>query len=244
MLLASPDYCVVGWFYRLTLGPAPSSLRFLLAAFILFDPGDEKMLTLRRPVAFIRSQPGLFRIRVAADPEPDFGEYYAVQSLWGGGATIMTDFSRFMVRDDLLNVRCHTRPAATPDAGPIYHDSFWKVCEDTDGYPRAWLAHQAIPARFRSCEADSMPMDVNTTGTALLVVSELFYRAATVNGEPAEIHKRGGALRALFSGAGTAPTGRPAESSASAHTSGGTVDPACPPPTTQVRFRRTPANED
>jgi hypothetical protein len=28
-----------GWFYRLTLGPAPSSLRFMLMAFILFDLG-------------------------------------------------------------------------------------------------------------------------------------------------------------------------------------------------------------
>jgi hypothetical protein len=247
-----------GWFYRLTLGPAPSSFRFLLVAFILFDLGAfywheaswseaaklgdkyQQMLTLRQPVAFIKAQPGLFRIRVAADPEPNVGDYYAVQSLWGGGATIMTDYSRFMVREDLLNVRYRIRPAATPDPGAIYHDSFWKVYEDKAGYPRAWLTHQAIvepshdavftrigkagsdfhdvaivesplprnldpnatgdSIRFRSYEADSMSMDVNTAGTALLVVSEVFYPGwkATVNGQPAEIHKTDGALRGIL----------------------------------------------
>lgn len=246
-----------GWFYRLTLGHAPPSFRFVLVAFILFDLGAfywnptswnemaasgdkyQQMLTLRQPVAFIKSQPGLFRIRVAADPEPNVGDIYAVQSLWGGGATIMTDFSRLMVREDLLNVRYHIRPVSTPAPDAIYHDKFWKVYEDKGGYPRAWLTHQAIvepsndavftrmgkpgsdfhnvaivesplprnldsnasgdSVRFRSYEADSMSMDVNSAGTALLVVSEVFYPGwkATVNGQPAEIHKTDGALRGI-----------------------------------------------
>ncbi len=58
--------------------------------------------------------------------------------------------------------------------------------------------------RFRSYEADSMSMDVNTAGSALLVVSELFYPGwkATVNGQPAEIHKTDGALRGIMVPAG------------------------------------------
>ena len=42
-------------------------------------------------------------------------------------------------------------------------------------------------------------MDVNTAGTALLVVSEVFYPGwkATVNGQPAEIRKTDGALRGI-----------------------------------------------
>jgi hypothetical protein len=245
------------WFYRLTVGPAPPSFRFVLVAFVLLDLGSfywnetswnqmapsgdkyQQMLTLRQPVAFIKSQPGLFRIRVTADPEPNVGDIYAVQSLWGGGATINTDFSRLVVREDLLNVRYHIKPASTPDAGEIYHDPLWKVYEDKGGYPRAWLVHRTIlepshndvftrlakpgsdfhnvaivespldrnldpntagdSVRFRSYEADSMSMDVNTAGTALLVVSEVFYPGwkATVNRQPAEIHKTDGALRGI-----------------------------------------------
>jgi hypothetical protein len=252
-----------GWFHRLTLGHALPSFRFLLVAFILFDLGAfywnetswnqtaasgdkyQQMLTLRQPVAFIKAQPGLFRIRVTADPEPNVGDIYAVQTLWGGGATIMTDFSRLMVREDLLNVRYHIKPASTAAPDAIYQDKYWKVYEDKGGYPRAWLTHQAIiepshdavftrlekraidsskvsliesplpraldanttgdSVSFRSYEADSMSMDVNTTGTALLVVSEVFYPGwkATVNGQAAEIHKTDGALRGIVVPGGT-----------------------------------------
>lgn len=246
------------WFYRLTLGPAPPSIRFALVAFILFDLGAfywneaswnelaksgdkyQEMLTLREPVAFIKSQPGLYRVRVDADPEPNVGDIYAVQSLWGGGATLVTDFSRLREREDLLNVRYRIRPASAPAPDAIYQDRYWKVYEDKAAYPRAWLTHQAIvepshdavftrvdkpgadfhnvaiiesplprsldpntasdSVRFRSYEADSMSLDVNTAGTALLVVSENFYPGwkATVNGQPAEIHKTDGDLRGIM----------------------------------------------
>ncbi len=251
-----------GWFYRLTPGHASPSFRFVLAAFILFDLGAfywnetswnqtassgdkyQQMLTLRKPVEFIKAQPGLSRIRVAADPEPNVGDIYSVQSLWGGGATIITDLSRLMVREDLLNVRYHIRPASTPAPNAIYQDQYWKVYEDKGGYPRAWLTHQAIvepshdavftrigkagsdfhnvaivesplprsldpntagdSVHFSAYEADSMSIDVNTAGTALLVVSEVFYPGwkATVNGQPAEIHKTDGALRGIVVGGG------------------------------------------
>jgi hypothetical protein len=245
------------WFFRLTLRPSPSSVRVLLAAFILFDlgvfnwleadknqlakTGDEyvRMLSLRRPSEFVKAQPGLHRVAVSLQGSVNIGDIYGVQSVWGGGATTIADFSQLRPHQELLNVRYHIKPASTPDPGAIYRDEQWKVYEDQNGYPRAWLVHQTIlePSHdavfrridkpgadfhnvaiietplprnldpntagdsvlFRSYEADSMSIDVNTAGTALLVVSEVFYPGwkATVNGQPAEIRKTDGALRGI-----------------------------------------------
>jgi len=246
-----------GWFFRLTLRPAPAALRVMLAAFILFDlgafnwlesnknqlakSGDEyvQLVTLRQASDFVKAQPGLNRARVSASPAPNIGDVYGVATLWGGGATMITDFSRLSPREDLLNVRYRIKSASTPDPGAIYQDAHWKVYEDPGGYPHAWLVHQTIvepshdavfqridkpgldlhnvalveeplkhpldPAagadsvRFRSWEADRMSIDVNATGSGLLVLSEIYYPGwkATVNGQPAEILKVDGALRGI-----------------------------------------------
>ena len=63
---------------------------------------------------------------------------------------------------------------------------------------------QATPYAFARTKRTSMSMDVNTAGTSLLVVSEVFYPGwkATVNGQAAEIHKTDGALRGILVPAG------------------------------------------
>ena len=80
------------WFFRLTLRPAPASLRVFLAAFILFDlgvfnwlefnknqlakSGDEyvQVVTLRQASDFVKAQPGPNRVRVSASPAPNIGD--------------------------------------------------------------------------------------------------------------------------------------------------------------------------
>jgi hypothetical protein len=54
--------------------------------------------------------------------------------------------------------------------------------------------------RFRSYEAGSMALDVNASGTGLLVLSEMYYPGwqATVNGRDAEIRKADGAFRGIL----------------------------------------------
>ncbi len=251
------------WFYRLTSRPASTTLRVTLVAFILFDlilfnwnaanradvtkSGDryQQTLTLRPAAEFVKAQPGLNRVKVQMDPEPNAGDIYGVQSLWGGGATVIDDYARLNPHEDLFNVRYRIRPATTPDPGPVYQDALWKVYADTKAYPRAWLVHQTIMAssdddafqridkggtdlhniaivekpltrvlgpgttgdsvRFRSYQADSMSMDVKTSGTGLLVLSEVYYPGwkATVDGKTAEISKVDGALRGVVVPAGT-----------------------------------------
>jgi hypothetical protein len=148
---------------RYLLNNRPSrAASLLLAAFVLFDLGafnwgakDKseiaktgdvygEALTLAGPAAFIRKLPGLNRVRVSVDPEPSIGEIYDVQTFWGGGVTILKDFSQLSQREDLMNVRYRIKPASTPDPGAIYQDRHWKVYEDPQAFPRAWMVHEAI----------------------------------------------------------------------------------------------------
>lgn len=151
-----------GWFAHLMLHPASTWLRVALAAFILFDlsafnwvqadkaalskSGDEmeQMISLRGPAEFIKSRPGLQRVRVGVSPEPNIGDVYEIQSAWGGGATALTEYSRLGVRDDLLNVGYYIRPVSTSDPNPVYQDARWKVYENRKAFPRAWLVHRTI----------------------------------------------------------------------------------------------------
>ena len=150
------------WFFRLTLRPASSSLRVMLAAFILFDlavfywgeanrndlmkSGDEyvQMVTVGQAAKFIKAQPGLHRARVSVASEPNIGDVYGVQSFFGGSATVLTEFSRMSLHEDLFNVRYRIKPASTADPGAVYQDALWKVYEDKNAFPRAWMVHQTV----------------------------------------------------------------------------------------------------
>ncbi|MDQ1468569.1 MAG: hypothetical protein QOJ99_49 [Bryobacterales bacterium] len=151
-----------GWFVHLTANPAAPVLRVMLAAFILFDlaafnwleaskaalskTGDqlEQMVSLRGAAEFVKARPGLHRVRVAVQPEPNIGDVYGIQSIWGGGATVLTAYSQLGLREDLLNVRYYIKPASVPDPGLVYQDASWKVYENPNAYPRGWIVHQAV----------------------------------------------------------------------------------------------------
>jgi hypothetical protein len=149
------------WGYYLLRNRLSRTASLLLAAFVLFDlaafhwsakdkaelakTGDfyEETLTLAQPAAFIRKLPGLNRVRVSVDPEPNVGDIYGLQSFWGGGVTALKDFSQVSQREDLMNVRYRIKPASTPDPGAIYQDTHWKVYRDDSAFPRAWMVHEA-----------------------------------------------------------------------------------------------------
>jgi len=140
---------------------APSAVRALMAAFIVFDLSAfswvedninsprkphaqlEQMVNLRGTASFLKSRTDLGRVHVAVSPEPNIGDAYGVQSVWGGGGTVLTGYSRLLQKhEDLLNVRYLVRPAAATEPAPIFQDGFWKVYENPKAYPRAWIVHE------------------------------------------------------------------------------------------------------
>ncbi len=150
-----------GWFVHLTANPATPGVRVMLAAFILFDlaafswveaslatstAGErlEQMISFRGAAEFIKARPGLHRVRVSAEPEPNIGDVYGIESVWGGGPAMLTDYSKLGARDDLFNVRYYIKPAKTPDPDPVYQDGKWKVFENPHAYPRGWVVHQVV----------------------------------------------------------------------------------------------------
>jgi hypothetical protein len=152
------------WFVRLSGNTTGKWLRGMLAAFILFDlaafnwiemnknalakAGDQmdQMISLRGPAEFIKHQPGLHRVRVGVEPQPNIGDIYRVESIWGGGATVLTTYSQLGLHDDLMNVEYLIKPAAAPDPNPVYQDARWKVYRSPNAFPRAWIVHKATLA--------------------------------------------------------------------------------------------------
>lgn len=151
------------WFVRVSRGEAPASLRVMLAVFVLFDltafswteasvlngnAADRlnQMISLRGPARFIKSQPGLHRVRVAIAPEPNIGDVYQIESIFGGGPAWLADYADINGHDDLLNVRYFIKPKSAPDPGPVYQDGDWKVYEMPNAFPRAWVVHKVVAA--------------------------------------------------------------------------------------------------
>ncbi|HLM99697.1 MAG TPA: YfhO family protein [Bryobacteraceae bacterium] len=150
-------------FSFLTAHQAGSGVRALIGVFIVFDlslfawgeaningpskPNEqlEQMISLRDVAGFLKSRPGLGRVQVAVAPEPNIGDAYGVQSVWGGGGTVLTGYSRLLQNhEDLLNVRYLVKPATATDPAPLYQDGHWKVYENPKAYPRAWIVHETV----------------------------------------------------------------------------------------------------
>lgn len=151
-----------GIFAYLTTKEIGPWARVILVAFILFDlsafqwletnigaahkPNSEyeQMLSLKGVADFIKAQPGLGRVKVEVNPEPNIGDAYGVHALWGGGGTVLKSYDRLRDHDHLLNVRYLVKPASVADTEPIYQDSHWKVFENPEAYPRAWVVHDVV----------------------------------------------------------------------------------------------------
>jgi hypothetical protein len=140
------------------------SARVLAIALILFDlhafdwtarnkielarTGTDQLARLvncRGAVAFLKSQPGIFRVQMLADPAPNIGDAFGIQTLGGGGVTLPINYKRFTDHAphavDLLNVRYFLKPASSSEPGAVYQDAAWKIYENAQAYPRAWVVH-------------------------------------------------------------------------------------------------------
>jgi len=120
----------------------------------------ERLLSCRGTAAFLRSQPGLFRVHIATNWAPNLGDLYGIQTIDGMGATLLRDFERMLTRvprsSELLNVRYVVKPRDAAEPGAVYEDPFWKVYENRGYFPRGWIVHETalepspekVPARM------------------------------------------------------------------------------------------------
>ncbi len=154
-----------GLFRYITAGHNGRFARFLAVALILFDLNSfdwtarntteaartgtdqlQRLLSCRAAAAFLKSQPGPFRVEVQASAPPNIGDVFGIQTTGGGAVTMLQDYNRFRDRaahaTDLLNVRYFLRPASAPEPGPVYMDAAWKIYGNAQAYPRAWVVHE------------------------------------------------------------------------------------------------------
>jgi len=170
-----------GMFGFLTHGHTGAMTRFVIVGLILFDLAAfnwtarnkldlektganhlERALSCRGAVGFLKSRPGLFRVRVFGDAAPNIGDLYGVQTVGGWGATLLQNYGPFQGHLDLLNVRYFLKPASAQEPGALYQDQAWKVYENPGAYPRAWIVHETsverapgrLQKRLRSGEVD------------------------------------------------------------------------------------------
>jgi len=149
--------------FRYTLaGRSNAWARFLAISLIAFDlyafdwsPANvlqeqakktdqlQRLMSSRPLAEFLKSQNGIFRVQVMADSAPNLGDLFGVQTTMGAAVTLMPDYERFRRHPDLLNVKYIIRPATAQEPGAVYQDASWKVYENKNAFPRAWVVHNA-----------------------------------------------------------------------------------------------------
>jgi hypothetical protein len=154
-------------FRYVAAGAQGTLARFLAVALILFDLSAfdkvaenkieaartdadhlERLQSMRGAADFLKSRPGPFRVEVVADPPLNPGDAYGLETLNGGAVTLAANYvalrNHVPTSVNLLNVRYFLRPASATDPAPVYADANWKVYENSQVYPRAWVVHQAM----------------------------------------------------------------------------------------------------
>ena len=175
---------------------------------------SERLRGMRGVADFLRRRPGLFRVRVLADPPLNLGDAYGIETLNGGAVTLSNAFFDLMKSDAgprLLNARYVVHPAAAADPDPVYADTNWKVYEDPQAMPRAWVqniepAAGAAPqaATVKQYSARHIELAAHASARGWLVLSELYYPGwqARVNGTQVPISEVDGGLRSVAVPAG------------------------------------------
>lgn len=118
----------------------------------------DRLLRCRGVANFLKSRPGVFRVQMLGERQPNLGELFGVQTVLGMAATVIGDYERFLNTVphsvDLLNVRYFVKPKTAPEPGAIYEDAAWKVYENPNCYPRAWLVRETavepVPDKLRA----------------------------------------------------------------------------------------------
>lgn len=171
----------------------------------------ERLRGMRGVADFLHRQPGRFRVRVLADPPLNMGDAYGIETLNGGAVTLATNFFDLMNKTDagprLLNTRYVVRLAAASEPNPVYSDRDWKVYEDPQVLPRAWVqniephaAGSPQAAAVTEYTARHIELTAFASTRGLLVLSELYYPGwqARVNGAPVPINEVDGGLRSVI----------------------------------------------
>lgn len=153
-------------------GHVGATVRFLVIGLILFDLNAfdwtaankievartgtnylQRMISFEGVAAFLKSRPGQFRTEVQANPIPNIGDIYGLETTTGGGVTLLINYSELMHSspraNDLLNVKYFVKPATVNDPGAVYNDANWKVYENSAAFPRAWIVHESAVERSR-----------------------------------------------------------------------------------------------
>jgi membrane protein YfhO len=144
-------------------GKTGRTARVLIIALVLFDLSSfdwtarnlldlsrtgvnhlDRLLSTRGAVAFLKSQTGPFRVEVGADPKPNIGDAFSIQTTSPAGVTELNEFAWLQSHPDLLNVRFRMVRASTTQPGAVYQDAAWKIYERPSASPRAWLVHDAV----------------------------------------------------------------------------------------------------
>jgi hypothetical protein len=130
----------------------------------------DRLFSLRPVISYLKSQPGLFRVSVDADHEPNIGDAYQVQTTGGMSATALKSYDKLLHqcgRLDMLNVRYLIRQSKAPGK-PLYEAGGWKIVENVPAYPRAWLVHDAVVQPEQEIFKHMCERDFDAYRTALL----------------------------------------------------------------------------
>ena len=154
-----------GLFRYILNGNLGASARVVLIILTLFDLGAfdwtarsvvevtkggvnriDETRSLRGVADFLKTRSGRFRVKVMAESGANIGDLFGVESVNGAAVTTLpSSYTQVMNNRDLLGVRYIVKPASAQDPGPIFLDSTWKVYENPNALPRAWIVHQAVP---------------------------------------------------------------------------------------------------
>jgi len=139
----------------------------------------EVLLGCRNLANFFKSQPGLFRVQMQVEWEPNIGDLYGIHTTGGFAATLLKDYERLLNgvprANDLLNVRYFVRAKTEGNVKPVFNDGKWVVYENPNYCPRAWVVHDLViaPSRdqafHRISQPDFDPLRVAVVSKALEV---------------------------------------------------------------------------
>jgi hypothetical protein len=148
-------------------GHAGLPVRMLIVALILFDlsafdwtariPAEEakqgrasqfeRLVSCQGVVDFLRTRPAPYRVRMDFDERPNIGHVFQIPTIDNTGATAPRDLAELIGVgniSDLLNARYILRPASASSPNPLYQDSAWKLYENPNAFPAAWIVHDTV----------------------------------------------------------------------------------------------------
>jgi len=103
-----------------------------------------QLLDAGKLAGFLRAQPPPFRVHLEGEAPPNIGDSYGIEMTGGMGATMLADYFPYLGHPNmarLLNVRYTIRRSDIEGANPVFSDGTWRVYENAEYGPRAWVVH-------------------------------------------------------------------------------------------------------